>query len=41
MEGDANLGVQIGQLRDVAELWWDGASKLIRAEEPERTTVKH
>jgi len=29
MESDANLGVQLLQLREVAELWWDGASELI------------
>jgi len=29
MEGDANLSVQLLQLREVAELRWDGASEMI------------
>jgi len=37
MEGDAILSVQIGELREVAELWWNGASELIRVEVPGKT----
>ena len=36
MEGDATMSVQIGDLREVAELRWDGASEIIRVEVPER-----
>ena len=35
MEGDATLSVQVFQLREVAELRWDGATELIRVEVPE------
>jgi len=40
MEGDAILSVQPEQLREVAELWWDGASELILVEIPERATMR-
>ena len=33
---DAILSVHRGQLSEVAELRWDGASQLIRSEVPER-----
>jgi len=33
------LSVQIGELREVAELRWDGASELIPGEVSERTTM--
>jgi len=36
MEGDAILSVQIGELREVAELRWDGAGEIIRVEVPAR-----
>ena len=39
MEGDAILSVQIGQHREVAELRWDGATELIRVQQPERATM--
>jgi len=35
MEGDAILSVQSGELREIAELRWDGATELIRVEVPE------
>jgi len=35
MEGDATLSVQLLQLREVAELRWDGANEIIRVEVPE------
>jgi len=41
MEGDAILSVQLLQLREVAELRWDGATELIRGEVPERATMTH
>jgi len=40
MESDAILSVQHLQHREAAELRWDGASKLIRVEVPDRATVK-
>ena len=40
MEGDAILRVQRGEFREVAELRWDGASELIRAEGPESATIR-
>jgi len=40
MEGDAILSVQIDELREVAELRWDGASEIIRVEVPERAIMK-
>jgi len=39
MENGAMLIVQIGELREVAELRWDGASELIRVEPPERASM--
>jgi len=39
MEGDAIVSVQIGELLEVAELRWDGATELIRVEVPERATL--
>jgi len=39
MEGDAILSVQYGELSEVAELMWDGATELIRLEIPERATT--
>jgi len=36
MEGDAILSVQPSELREVAELRWDGAIEVIRVEVPER-----
>jgi len=39
MEGDATLNVQNGEHREVAELRWNGATKLIRVEAPERATM--
>jgi len=35
MEGDAILSVQLLQLREFAELWWNGAIELIRVDGPE------
>ena len=40
MEGDATLNAQIGELKEVAELRWDGASELIQREVPARGTMK-
>jgi len=40
MESDANLSVQPLQLREVAELWWDGATEIVQVEVPARTTMK-
>jgi len=40
MEGDAILSVQQLQLHEVAELRWDGAIELIRAEGPESATIR-
>jgi len=40
MEGDANLSVQIDELREVAELRWDGASQLIQVEVPASARMK-
>jgi len=34
------MSVQIDELREVAELWWDSASEIIRGEVPERATIK-
>ena len=39
IEGDAILSVQPLQLREVAELRWNGATELIRVEVPERATM--
>jgi len=39
--GDAILSVQLLQLREVAELRWDGATELILVEVPERATIQH
>jgi len=39
MEADEDLNVQLFQLREVAELRWDGASEIIRVEVPERATM--
>jgi len=39
MEGDAILIAQMGEVREVAELRWDGAIELIQAEVPERATM--
>jgi len=39
-EGTAILSVQQLQLREVAELKRDGASELIRGDEPARATMK-
>ena len=42
-EGDATrrrLSVQIHELREVAELRWNGASELIRFEVPDRAAMK-
>jgi len=39
MEIDAILSVQRGELLEVAELRWDGASELIFGEPPERATM--
>ena len=39
MEADAILIVQMGEVREVAELRWDGATELIRGEPPETTTM--
>jgi len=39
VEGDATLSVQQLKLREVVELRWDGATKLIRGEVPERVTM--
>jgi len=35
MEGDSTLSIQFGELSEVAELKWDGASELIRGKVPE------
>jgi len=40
MEETAILSVQQLQLREVAELRWDGASELIQVEVPEKVTMK-
>jgi len=40
MESDVILSVQLLQLREVAELTWDGASELIRVEGPARATMR-
>jgi len=40
IEGDVTLRVQHLQLREVAELRWDGATELIRVEAPDRATMK-
>jgi len=39
MVSDAILSVQLLQLREVAELRWDGAIELIDIEVPERATM--
>ena len=39
VEGDATLSVQIGELREVAELRWDSATELIQVELPESATI--
>ena len=39
MEGDVILSVQRGELREVAELRWNGAIELIRVEGTERPTM--
>jgi len=39
MEDDAILSVQLMQFREVAELRWNGATKLIPVEQPERATM--
>ena len=40
MKGDVILSVQHLQHREVAELWWDGSTELIRGEQPERATIQ-
>ena len=39
MEIDAILRVQRGELREAAQLRWDGARELIIGEQPERATM--
>jgi len=39
MEGDVTLSVQLLQVREFAELRWDGATERIRVEDPERATM--
>jgi len=41
MEGDFILSVQRGELREVAELRWNGAIEPIRVEVPKRPTITH
>jgi len=41
VEGDANLSVQIDELREVAELRWDSAIEIIRVEVPEKAPLSH
>jgi len=33
------MSVQIGELREITKLRWDGATKLIEVEGPERATM--
>ena len=39
MASDATLSVQRGEHHEVADLRWDGASKIIRVDGPERATM--
>ena len=39
MDGDAILSVQLFQHCEVAELWWDGATEIIRGEVPKTVTM--
>jgi len=35
MVNDASLSVQIGELHEIAELWWNAAGELIPGKVPE------